>query len=85
MVCETTITQDEDSKEPQKDHGPGHGGCGNLQPEVRKDGLKLIGTWKAQKGDDENEPQQPERRPITPQMALNIFRHMSVEDIKNIG
>lgn len=85
MICETTIPQDDDSKEAQKDLGPGHGGCGNIQPEVRKDGLKLIGTWKAQKGDDENEAQQPEKKPITPQMALNIFRHMSAEDIKNIG
>ena len=85
MICETTIPQDDDSKEAQKDLGSGHGGCGNIQPEVRKDGLKLIGTWKAQKGDDENEAQQPEKKPITPQMALNIFRHMSAEDIKNIG
>lgn len=85
MICETNIPQDDDSKDAQKELGPGHGGCGNIQPEVRKDGLKLIGTWKAQKGDDDNEAQQPEKKPITPQMALNIFRHMSAEDITNIG
>ena len=85
MICESSIPQDDDSKEAQKDAGPGHGGCGNIQPEVRKDGLKLMGTWKPQKGDEENEAQQAEKKPITPQMALNIFRHMSVEDIKNIG
>jgi len=85
MICETSSLQDEDSKEAQKDPGPGHGGCGNIQPEVRKDGLKLMGTWKPQKGDDENEAQQADKRTITPQMALNIFRHVSVEDIKKIG
>jgi len=62
-----------------------HGGCGNLQPEVRREGLKLTGTWKAQKGDDENESQQPEKKPITPQMVLNIFRHISIEDAKKMG
>jgi len=85
MICETSSLQDEDSKEAQKDPGPGHGGCGNIQPEVRKDGLKLMGTWKPQKGDDENEAQQADKKTITPQMALNIFRHISVEDIKKIG
>ena len=68
-------------KEPKHDHG----GCGNLQPEVRREGLKLIGTWKIPKGDDENEGQQPEKKPITPQMALNIFRHISIEDIRTMG
>ena len=44
-----------------------------------------MGTWKPQKGDDENEGQQAEKRPITPAMALNIFQHMSNEDIKMMG
>ncbi len=69
------------TKEPKHDHG----GCGNIQPEVRREGLRLTGTWKAQKGDEENEGQQPEKKPITPQMALNIFRHISTEDIKRMG
>ena len=85
MVCESmAIGEDDDlnkSKEPKHDHG----GCGNLQPEVRKEGLKLYGTWKPQKGDDENEGQQLEKKAITPQMALNIFRHISAEDIKKLG
>jgi len=68
-------------KKPKHDHG----GCGNVQPEVRREGLRLNGTWKAQKGDEENEAQLPEKKPITPQMALNIFRHISTEDIKLMG
>ena len=71
----------EKSKEPKHDHG----GCGNIQPEVRREALKLTGTWKAQKGDEENEGQQAEKKPITPQMALNIFRHISPDEIKKMG
>ena len=69
------------AKEPRHDHG----GCGNRQPEVRREGLKFTGTWKPQKGDDESEGQQPEKKPITPAMVLNIFRHISNEEIKKMG
>lgn len=85
MTCETASAAEDDnidkSREPKHDHG----GCGNIQPEVRREGLRLNGTWKAQKGDEENEGQQPEKKPITPQMALNIFRHISTEEIKKMG
>ena len=85
MICETmSVAEDDDmgkTKEPKHDHG----GCGNIQPEVRREGLKLTGTWKAQKGDEENEGQQPEKKPITPQMVLNIFKHISTEEIRKMG
>ena len=86
MICETASGgMDEDvpgeAKKPRHDHG----GCGNMQPLIRKEGLRLIGTWKAQKGDDESEGSQPEKRPITPQMTLEIFRHIAPEDLKRIG
>ena len=87
MICETTVNMDEEeapegkAKEIKHDHG----GCGNVQPEVRREGLRLIGTWKPQKGDDNDETSQPEKKPITPQTALSIFRHISEEDIKRIG
>ena len=64
---------------------PSHGGCGNVQPDIRREGLKLVGTWKLRKGEDEEEGRQPDKRPITPQMALNIFRNISAEDIKKLG
>lgn len=87
MVCETTPPDEdgdngmEKSKEVKHDHG----GCGNIQPEIRREGLKLNGTWKAQKGDEENEGQGPEKKPISPQMALNIFRNISTDDIRRMG
>ncbi len=83
--CETTAGQEDDSLDKTKEPKHDHGGCGNTHPEVRREGLKLIGTWKAQKGEEENEGQQPEKKPITPQMALNIFRHISTGDIKTMG
>lgn len=82
MVCDMLALADDDvpdkSQEPKHDHG----GCGNRQPDIRKEGLKLTGTWRARKDDEES---QDEKRPITPQNALNIFRHISSEDIQKMG
>lgn len=66
---------------PQHDHG----GCGNLQPSIRRKGLQLIGTYSARKGEDDEGPAQSETRTITPAMALNIFRHISVPDVQTLG
>lgn len=72
---------------PQKNKKPQiqHGGCGNRQPEIRKDSLKLVGTWKPQKGEDEEEARQPEKRPIKPQDVLNIFKLISDEALITLG
>ncbi|KAL9118312.1 MAG: hypothetical protein Q9187_005144, partial [Circinaria calcarea] len=85
MVCESMPVADDDDMDKSKGPKHDHGGCGNIQPEVRREPLGFTGTWKAQKGDEENEGQQPEKKPITPQMALNIFRHISTEEIKKMG
>ncbi|KAL2351157.1 DNA-directed RNA polymerase II subunit [Cryomyces antarcticus] len=89
MVCETDpppSAADDDLKKEKKDVRKGnHGGCGNIQPEIRQDGLKLIGTWKVPKGDEDEEGRQPEKRPITPQRALDIFRAIPAEEIRKIG
>ena len=31
----------------------GHGGCGNIQPSIRRDALRLIGVWKPAKSEDD--------------------------------
>ena len=87
MLCEPSDTADDEDAANQKVKGPkrNHGGCGNVQPTVRRKGLTLTGTWKAQKGDDENEGQQEETKQITPAMALNIFKHISEEEIAKMG
>lgn len=84
MICESMTIGEDDEKDKSKEPKHDHGGCGNIQPEVRREGLRLTGTWKPQK-DEDNEGQQPEKKPITPQMALNIFRHITAEDIKKMG
>lgn len=85
MVCENTpLSEDDDSDKP-KERKHNHGGCGNTQPTIRRKGLTLMGTWKAQKGDDEAEGTQNETKPITPSMAHSVFRRISTEDIKIMG
>jgi DNA-directed RNA polymerase II subunit RPB1 len=84
-ICESDSVGEEgggfdDPKEPKHNHG----GCGNLQPEVRQTALKLTGTWKVPK-DEDNEKAEPEKRVITPEMALNVFRSISTEDIHDLG
>jgi DNA-directed RNA polymerase II subunit RPB1 len=85
MMCESDIALDDEpgfndsSKAPKK---TSHGGCGNPQPQVRREGLKLWGTWKANK-DEEND--RDEKKPITPAMALAIFRLISSDEIRKMG
>ena len=88
LVCEADQPDDEADGNPDKAaKKPKHGGCGNIQPEIRKEGLRLIGAWKVPKGEDDEEKdtKEKDKRPITPQQALNVFRSISTEDIKLIG
>ena len=84
-MCESNPPNEDDDMDKAKAPKHDHGGCGNTQPTVRRKGLTLMGTWKAQKGDDEIEGQQNETKPITPRMAYDIFRRISTEDIKTMG
>lgn len=59
-----------------------HGGCGNPQPTIRRDGLRLVGSWKRNKN---SELDHPEKRYLSPTEILNVFTHISDADIKNIG
>ena len=64
-----------------------HGGCGNLQPEIRKTDLRLWGTYKLQKTDtdDPDEKTQIEKRAILPHDVLTIFRNINDGDMKRMG
>jgi len=91
MICDTDAppSDDQDFDANPKDAAKkvvvrSHGGCGNTQPEVRQTALQLWGTWKVPK-DEDNEGQQPEKKQITPEMALQIFRSISTEDILDLG
>lgn len=73
---------DDDGK---KDKRIPHGGCGNQQPDIiRKEGLKLTAVYKPQKS-DEDEGRSEEKRNISPQDALNIFRHLSDNTLSLLG
>jgi len=77
--------KDENGNEiPPDQRHAAHGGCGNRQPEIRQGSLQLLGTWKAQKGDEE-EGNQTEKRKITAEQALNILKNISAADLADLG
>ncbi|KAK0249490.1 DNA-directed RNA polymerase II core subunit rpo21 [Friedmanniomyces endolithicus] len=63
----------------------GHGGCGNQQPIIRKEQLRLNGTNKAPKSDEDEGKAQDEKFPISPQYALDVFRNISDLDLARLG
>ncbi|OCK95282.1 DNA-directed RNA polymerase II subunit RPB1 [Cenococcum geophilum 1.58] len=80
-TCEVEIPDDEKKSSIKVPHG----GCGNKQPEmIRKEGLKLYAIYKAKKG-DEDEGKGDEKKPISPQDALNIFRNLSDNTLHLLG
>ncbi|VEU24076.1 DEKNAAC105257 [Brettanomyces naardenensis] len=80
MVCEVDPpVEDEDDDQPVYRRG----GCGSIQPSIRKDGMKLWGTWKRTNLEDETE--QIERRQVHAEEVLNVFRHISPEDCVKLG
>lgn len=86
MVCENDCEPKDESTDLNARRSIPHGGCGNHQPTIRREGLKLIGTWKVPKDEqEEGAGQQPDKRVITPQEVLNIFKHISDEDIRRLG
>lgn len=78
MVCETEVPSADDPTQYVS-----RGGCGNTQPSIRKDGLSLVGTWKKEKGADDTD--QPEKRIISADEVLNVFKHISPEDSVRLG
>lgn len=82
-MCETDLADEEQEHDTDKKPRVPHGGCGNKQPIIRREGLKLWGTWKAEKGDDGDS--QPEKRLLSPAQVLNIFKHITNEDIMRMG
>jgi DNA-directed RNA polymerase II subunit RPB1 len=91
MICEADLPADDGSggggggveggsKPGQK---ISHGGCGNSQPTIRRDGLKLWGTWKRDKNSEYGD--QPEKRLLAPAEVLNVLKHIPSEDLAKLG
>ncbi|KAG2066729.1 DNA-directed RNA polymerase II, subunit 1 [Suillus decipiens] len=86
MICETDEPKEDgaegDADEPKK----GHGGCGHIQPAIRKEGLKLFVQYKRPKDEDEDvKSMQPDKRLITPSEVYTTFKKMSDSDLHLIG
>ncbi|KAJ4297019.1 DNA-directed RNA polymerase II core subunit rpo21 [Collariella sp. IMI 366227] len=64
------------------DEPVGHGGCGNAQPVIRQQALTLWGHIETK---DEDGVKTKEKKIITPEAALNIFRRMSEDEMIDIG
>lgn len=60
----------------------GHGGCGNIQPQVRLTALTLTAVLDAK---DEEGVKTKEKKIITPEMAYNILRRISDPDLLDMG
>ncbi|EJS44418.1 rpo21p [Saccharomyces arboricola H-6] len=78
MVCETDVPSENDPTQLVS-----RGGCGNTQPTVRKDGLKLVGSWKKDRATGDAD--EPELRVLSTEEILNIFKHISVKDFTSLG
>ncbi|EAQ93469.1 DNA-directed RNA polymerase II largest subunit [Chaetomium globosum CBS 148.51] len=84
--CENEVRKGKDGEfkpdsENQAAEG-GHGGCGNTQPVIRQQALTLWGSVETK---DEDGVKTKEKKVITPEMALNIFRRMSDDEMIDIG
>ena len=83
MVCDVDPPLDEDEDDEDNQPRFRRGGCGSVQPSIRKDGLKLWGTWKKANADEDTE--NLERKQINASDILNVFRHISPEDCIKLG
>jgi DNA-directed RNA polymerase II subunit RPB1 len=59
-----------------------HGGCGNMQPQVRQAALQLKAAFEVT---SEDGPKKKETLPITPETAHSILRRISERDLRNMG
>ncbi|KAK3300205.1 DNA-directed RNA polymerase II subunit RPB1 [Chaetomium fimeti] len=67
---------------PDQPADKGHGGCGNTQPVIRQQALTL---WGSVESKDEDGVKTKEKKVVTPEMALNIFRRMTDDEMIDIG
>ena len=85
MICDSDVANSDDPDfDPKEAAKRAHGGCGNIQPEIRQSALELNGTWKVPK-DEDGEAPQPEKKVISPEMALAVFKSISTDEIRDLG
>ncbi|CEL60015.1 DNA-directed RNA polymerase II subunit A [Rhizoctonia solani AG-1 IB] len=87
MICEADETKDDDGTgaPPTK---VGHGGCGHVQPLIRKEGLKLFLVYKKGRADDEEmdgRTSQPEKRLYPALDVYNTLKKIPDTDLALLG
>ncbi|QRW05817.1 DNA-directed RNA polymerase III subunit C5 [Ceratobasidium sp. AG-Ba] len=87
MICEADEVKDEEGAgaAPAK---AGHGGCGHIQPLIRKEGLKLFLVYKKGRADDdepESRTSQPEKRLYPASDVYNTLKKISDSDLALLG
>ncbi|KDQ17519.1 hypothetical protein BOTBODRAFT_29699 [Botryobasidium botryosum FD-172 SS1] len=88
MVCEASEEKEDDDADGAEDGAKkGHGGCGHVQPLIRKEGLKLFLVYKRAKDDEEMDVKnlQPEKRLFPPAEVYNTLRKISDTDLYMLG
>ncbi|KAL2757052.1 hypothetical protein ACRALDRAFT_1093047 [Sodiomyces alcalophilus JCM 7366] len=85
--CENEVKEEKDEAfndipELKRPPAINHGGCGNLVPAVRHKALSLTARIESRKEDGELEKKET---PITPEMAHNIMRRISDDDLRDMG
>ena len=52
-ICESDEPKEEGVEAENEEQKRGHGGCGHIQPQIRKEGLKLFLQYKKTKDEDD--------------------------------
>ncbi len=76
-ICEADEQkEDGDGMEHAEEPKKGHGGCGHVQPQIRKESLKLFLQYKKSKNEEDEEfkAAHQEKRLFTPQEVYNVLR-----------
>ncbi|KAG8968061.1 DNA-directed RNA polymerase II subunit rpb1 [Tulasnella sp. 419] len=84
-VCESDDPKDEEADPIEEKRG--HGGCGHIQPLIRKEGLKLFLVYKKVKDDDEMDMKaaQPEKRAFPASDVYGTLKKISDTDLEILG
>ncbi|KAK4057043.1 DNA-directed RNA polymerase II core subunit rpo21 [Microbotryomycetes sp. JL221] len=83
-MCEMDTVEEDKEYVEGEDPVKGHGGCGHVQPQIRKEGLKLFLVYGKGKDEDGN-PLQPDRKNFTATACHALFRKISEDDLHTMG
>ena len=89
-ICEADEQKDDEDREGVEhtdDIKKGHGGCGHIQPQIRKESLKLFLQYKKSKNEDDEDfkSTNPEKRQISAQEVYNVLKKINDEDLALLG